>query len=151
MLLCALSLALLALVAGMLLLNKTKKETLGNFYKFVSWFVIVLAFLSILCIGARSAMRCCPMHREMEMREYRMGMDREGMRGHMGGYGMERREMRGGCCDEMNGNCNEGMSECHEGMSECHEGKDGGGCPMMKGEMHEMHERMEMKDSVKKK
>jgi hypothetical protein len=160
MLLCALSLALLALVAGMMLLNQTKKENLNNFYKFVSWFVIVIAFLSILCVGARSAMRCCPMHREMEMREYNM-MDRgDMMMGHMRGHGMMgHREMRGsgcemmgGCCNEggMSG-CNEGMGQCNEGMSECHEGKDGGSCPMMKGDMHEMHEKMEMKDSVKKK
>jgi hypothetical protein len=173
MLACAFALTLLAIVAGMMLLAQTKKENLGNIYKYVSWFVIVCGFLSILAIGARSAMKCCPMMREhrMMMREGRM-MD-GCMMGHMGGYGMMgcHREMMGGCgmmnngcCEGMNsgccnegmmgchdgmGQCNEGMGQCHDGMSECHEGmgecKDGkdGGTCPMM--------KGGMKDSVKKK
>ncbi|MDP4266803.1 MAG: hypothetical protein Q8880_05160 [Bacteroidota bacterium] len=41
-------LSLLAVVAGMNLLNKTRKNNLGKFYRFVSWFVIVGSFVMIL-------------------------------------------------------------------------------------------------------
>jgi len=166
MLACAFALTLLAIVAGMMLLAQTKRENLGNMYKYVSWFIIVCGFLSILAIGAKCAMKCCPMMREhrMMMREGRMmdcrmghmggcGM-MSGHRGMMGGCGM----MNNGCCEGMNeGCCNQGMmdchegmdqcqdgslSGCHEGMGECKDGKDCGTCPMMKEGA---------KDSVKKK
>ena len=58
MILIATSLSLLAIVAGMHLLAKTKKEDLGKFFKYVSYFVIVVGFLSIACIGARGIMHC---------------------------------------------------------------------------------------------
>jgi hypothetical protein len=55
-------LALIALVGGMILLSKTKKDNLGGFFKFVSWFVIVMSFAVILfsvgtgmCRGFRHA------------------------------------------------------------------------------------------------
>jgi len=162
MLSCAFALSLLAIVAGMMLLAHTRKDSLGNMFKYVSWFVIVCGFLSILGICAQGAMKCCPMMREhrMMMREGRMmdgGMDgygmmrgHRGMMGHMGGGGCGM--MNNDCCGGMEGGCNEGMmgghedmSECHEGMGECNERKDGGSCPMMKGEM------MEKKDTIVKK
>jgi hypothetical protein len=156
---CCLPLCLLVIVAGMFLLAHTKKENLGNFYKYVALFVVIMGFLGILACAARCAMRCCRMgqHR-MEMREYRMMDGDGGMMRHMGGCGMmgHRHMMMGGCCDGMRG-CNEGMSQCNEGMmngcsgdmNQCDMNKDGGSCPMMKGEMHE--EMTMKKDSVKKK
>jgi hypothetical protein len=51
-----LSFTLLALVAGMFLLNKTRKDNLGGFFKFVSWFVIVASF--VMMVYAISA-NCC--------------------------------------------------------------------------------------------
>ena len=59
MLLISLSLALLVIIAGMNLLAKNAKENLGSIYKYISYFVIVVGFLSIICIGARCMMRCC--------------------------------------------------------------------------------------------
>jgi hypothetical protein len=176
MYLIAFALTLLAIVAGMMLLAYTKKENMGNFYKYVSWFVIVMGFLSILCVGAHCGMKCCMMGRQHMMAKERMMMGDDGCM--MGGHGMmgyHHRHMMGGCgmmmnegcgnggmmngCGHMNGccegmnQCHEGMSECHEGMSECHEGmgqcsegKDAGSCPMMKGGMM-----MEKKDSAVKK
>lgn len=183
MILCAFALTLLALVAGMMLLAQTKKENLGNFYKYVSWFVIIMALLSELCIGARCAMRCCHRGGYMMTKECRMMDDDDGCmmgggmmgrhRHMMGGCGMMGGGcnmmmgggccggmMMNGCCGHMGGECQQGMgschqggncceeggNECHEGMGECKEGKDGGSCPMMKGDMH-----CNMKDSVKKK
>lgn len=141
MLLCAFAITLLAIVAGMMLLAQTKKENLGNIYKYVSWFVIIMAFLSELCIGARCAMRChgggCMMTKECRMMDDDGCMMGGGMMGchrgmMMGGCGMMggcNMMMGGGCCGGMMMNgccahmgCNEGMSECHEGMGSCHEG-----------------------------
>ena len=48
MILIAISFSLLALVAGMYLLDKTKKEGLGKFYSFISWLVIVISMLVLL-------------------------------------------------------------------------------------------------------
>lgn len=58
MLLIATSLSLLAIVAGMFLLAQTKKENLGNLFKYVSYFVVITGFLSLICIGTRCVMRC---------------------------------------------------------------------------------------------
>lgn len=52
-----LSLALLAIVAGMFLLAKTRAEALGKFFKFVSYTVIVAGFLCLICC----IMHCCCM------------------------------------------------------------------------------------------
>lgn len=176
MLLCAFALSLLAIVAGMMLLAQTKKDNLGNLYKYVSWFVIIMAFLSILCIGAQSAMKCHRGERYMMRKECRM-MDDDGcMMGHMGCQGMMgcQRGMMGGCgmmhngccggmmngcsgnmgCNHDMGQCHEGMGQCNGDMGQCHEGKDdddGGSCPMMKGGMKgDMHGMMGKKDSTKK-
>ena len=150
-------LALLVIVAGMKLLAQTSKDNLGNLYKYVSWFVIVMGFLCLLCTGMHCAMKCC--HRGHERMEERCMMMHGGcdeMRGgcndmmyHHGGMGgcMMHHEccnemMSNGCSENMGGSCKEG-SECHEGMgSDCKMG-DGGSCPMMKGGGH-----CEEKDSV---
>lgn len=42
-------LALLVIVAGMFLLAKTRTELLGKFFKFVSYMVIILGFLCVVC------------------------------------------------------------------------------------------------------
>jgi hypothetical protein len=44
-----LPISLLAILAGVLLLAKTRKEALGKFFAFVSWFFVVVGF--ILFIG----------------------------------------------------------------------------------------------------
>lgn len=58
-----LSLGLIALVGGMILLSKTRKDSLGGFFKFVSWFVIFCSFAVIVfAIGTgmcRGFRHCC--------------------------------------------------------------------------------------------
>lgn len=101
MILTSIALSLLALVAGMYLLDKTKKEALGKFFNFISWLVIVASLLILLCALTRCVWRmsCRPyMGSSMEM--CRPGMTGDDccmpMRGHKG---MTREE----CCDEMMG------------------------------------------------
>ena len=136
----AFTLGLLVIVAGMKLLAQTQKDNLGNLFKYVSWFVIVMGFLSLLGTGLHCAMNCCHRHEHrMMMRECRM-MDNDcsGMNGCGDERGCERGmhhsdrcmmqsgdcSMGGGCT--MNGKCSEG-SEGKEDMSSC---------PMMNGSMH---------------
>lgn len=101
MILISIALSLLALVAGMYLLDKTKKEGLGKFFKFISWLVIVASMLILLCALTRGVWRMScrnSMGNSMEMcRPGMMGDDCcMPMRGHKG---MTREE----CCDEMMG------------------------------------------------
>src|ERR1700722_238780 len=122
-------LALLVIVAGMKLLAQTNKDNLGNIYKYVSWFVIVMGTLCLLCAGLHCAMKCCHRgHEGMEERCMMMRMhgDCDEMRGgcnNMMYYhgGMGGCMMHHGCCNEMMSNgCSENMGgSCKEG-SECH-------------------------------
>jgi hypothetical protein len=100
MILIAISFSLLALVAGMYLLDKTKKEGLGNFYNVISWIVIVVSILTLLCSLTRGCMRMMDRHHMERMERCGPGM--------MGGdYCMPMRGhhdmMREDCCDEMMG------------------------------------------------
>jgi hypothetical protein len=51
------SFILLALVAGMFLLAKTKKEELGGFFKLVSYLVIGISFLALILVAGRHTCR----------------------------------------------------------------------------------------------
>lgn len=113
MILISISFSLLALVAGMILLNKTKKEGLGKFYNFISWLVIIVSLLTLLCSLTRGVLHMSYRHhmdRSMEMcrpgmmggsdyckpiRSHRMGMMRGGCCEDMMGRG----KTRSGCCD----------------------------------------------------
>ncbi len=159
----SIAITLLTLVAGMYLLAKTRTENLGKLFRFVSYLVIIVAGLSLLCQLGRGVcvMACrtgiCPpsencmpgmMNKEMKM---------HGMSGDCSMHSGCREEER--CC-ESRGHC-EGMSSCCE-MNEgrghgdcCKEAGEGkGGCMkdgdkeggMKKGCMMEMK-----KDSVKAK
>jgi len=153
MLLIAFALALLVIVAGMKLLAQTQRESLGNLYKYVSWFVVVMGFLCLICVGMHCAMRC-------HMRHMHRMDNRCEMYGHEGCGEMMHcnRGMTGGCmmhqggCDEMmnNGNCNMGGGSCNHMSGNCTEDMgsncnmgDGGSCPMMKEGKH-----CEEKDTV---
>ena len=141
MILTSISLSLLALVAGMYLLDKTSKEGLGKFYNFISWVVIVVSMLTLLCALARGGMK---MSRRQHMEE-RMEMCRPGMMGgkdccmplggHRGGM------MRDKCCDEMMGG---DKMRGHCGEMDDDDDDDGG----MQKEIHK-DIRIE-KDTVKK-
>jgi hypothetical protein len=57
----SIAITLFALMAGMLLLAKTKKEGLGKFFSWISYIVIVISFLLLLCQLTHGIMRmtCC--------------------------------------------------------------------------------------------
>jgi hypothetical protein len=55
--------SLLAILAGTLLLIKTRKEALGKFFNFISWFFIVVGF--ILFIGFLAGGICRLTHHQM--------------------------------------------------------------------------------------
>lgn len=95
MTLIATSLALLAIAAGLFLLDKTRKESLGNLFKFSSWLIIVVGFLCLACISVRGFMHCGK-----------------------GGCNIEKR------CERMQEGCVEKQMNCHKtGMEDC--GKHG--------------------------
>lgn len=58
MLLIAMSLSLLVIYAGATLLIRTRIEALTKFYKFISWFLILMGLFGTLYSGCALAMRC---------------------------------------------------------------------------------------------
>jgi heme A synthase len=125
MILTSIALALLALVAGMYLLDKTKKEGLGKFFNFIAWVVIVVSLLILLCGLTRGLIRMqCANRFESRMEMCRPGMMGDDccmpMRGHHG------RMMREECCDEMMGG-----KKMRGGCGDMEEDDD-----EMEGEMH---------------
>jgi hypothetical protein len=81
-----LALSLLAILAGTLLLAKTKKEELGKFFSYISWFFLVVGFL--LFAGSIAGGICKMKHgcilghpgcqKEMMMKDCRQGMGKHG-------------------------------------------------------------------------
>ena len=53
------SFILIAIVAGMFLLAKTKKEELGLFFKVVSYIVIAVGFAALICLAVRCFCGTC--------------------------------------------------------------------------------------------
>jgi ABC-type nickel/cobalt efflux system permease component RcnA len=68
MILIASSFSLLVIVAGMFLLAKTQKDGLSNFFKYISYFVIILGFLNLFCGGVHMFMKHCSQHCNSEMK-----------------------------------------------------------------------------------
>lgn len=93
---------LLALTGGMFLLAKTKKDNLGTFFNVVSWFIIVLSFLVLICCGIRCAAgKACRM--KMNCHRNEMMWKEDGDCGRMRGRCQERmmhEEMENGECEE---------------------------------------------------
>ena len=119
------SFTLLALIAGMFLLAHTKKDNLGGFFKFISWFVIVSSI--VMMVYAISANSCRLMMR------CKMGCDKEMM---MGKCGMHGPEGMMGCCghDGMMGGCDKEKMGCcdkEKGMMGCDKDKEKMGCKDM--------------------
>ncbi len=73
-----LPISLLAILTGTLLLAKTRKEALGKFFVFVSWFFVVVGFIlfiGVICKETNGYKRgpvCC--QQEMMMRGFHRGM-----------------------------------------------------------------------------
>ncbi len=122
---------LFALMAGMLLLNKTKKEGLGKFFSFISYLVIIVSLLMLICAGTRGIMRmtCC---RSMHSSENCM-MDKE---------------CGPGGCMMMHHEWVRGNARCMEEMRECRMKGDSGSCKM--GMKHGCPMEEMEKDTVKK-
>jgi len=128
---------LLAAVAGMYLLAKTKTEALGKFFKFISWLVIIVAGLSLLCQLGRAACRmiCCTdmcppsencMPDMMEKHGHMKGMNGD-CKMHSGCCEMSREECCSGShCDEMKGSHGKCCDEM-AGEKECNHMKAGNG------------------------
>jgi ABC-type nickel/cobalt efflux system permease component RcnA len=158
---------LLAAVAGMYLLAKAKTENLGKFFNIVSYLIVIVAGLSLLCQLTRGVCRmacrtgiCPPSEHCMPGMMIHKEINMHGMSGGCAmnsGCGEEER-----CC-ESKGHC-EGMSGCCEmkcshgqGGECCKDGNEGKGGCMKDGEKecsHDMKKGCEMnmkKDSVKTK
>jgi hypothetical protein len=134
MLLIASALALLAIYAGMKLLALTKKEGLGNGFKYISWFIVIMSFLILICVGAHCLMHCC-LRGEHNMMRTEMRDGNWGNR-HMGEMYRHDGMMRdGGCCGGMkDGACGDGMGSCNGAMQDnsCKMGGNMKGCTMEK-------------------
>ena len=135
----SLALTVLALIAGMYLLAKTRTEGLGKLFRFVSYFVIVIAGISLVCqVACAVCMFACHVgickpseHCMPGMMHGGMMMHGDGMHSRCGeqGEGCE----RGGQCAHMNG-CydRDGKKDCSK------EGEGKGGCMHNDGDDHEM-------------
>ena len=139
MLYLSICITLLVIIAAMHLLAKAKKENLGSLFTWITYGIIIVASLILLCEVARGAMKMRH-HEENGMHEMMMG---EGMMRHhmmMGRMGCDD-EM--GCCDEMRGHqgnmkSDEGMSSC-KGMKKCCDDDDDDADSTSHKEMHSMH------------
>ncbi len=133
MLLIASALALLVIYAGMKLYALTKKEGLSNLFKYMSWFIVIMGFLILICVGAHCLMRCCLRGEHNMMMRTEMRDDGWGNRHMEGMYCHHDGMMRGGCCDGMRDGCCDGMKDggCHDGMgSSCNDGMKDNSCKM---------------------
>jgi hypothetical protein len=101
MILIASSFSLLVIVAGMFLLAKTQKDNLSSFFKYVSYFVILVGFLNFFGGGACMLAHMCMKHCAAQCKEHcEKG---HGKHGHMkDDMMMEKRMMmmhgHGDCC-----------------------------------------------------
>jgi len=152
---------LLSLTAGMFLLAKTNKDNLSAFFKVISWAVIVISMLGIVCCSICCVMGRCHQDNGCNDGRQECGSNEgceEGMPGMhkrmmimkmKHGYNMEQ-------CKEMQG-CEEGQMECEggEGMSEdCCKGEKMDCCKMKAGKDAACIDKVEIKKDtviVKKK
>ena len=106
----AVAFTLFALLGGMHLLAKTRKEMLGNFFTWISYIIIAISVLLLICQATQGVIRMA-CHRG-EYSECCMMPGRMGEREHCERMGS------GKCCEEMdedkghkNGRCEEMMHE----------------------------------------
>ncbi len=112
--------SLLAILAGTLLLAKTRKEELGKFFNFISWFFIVVGFILFIghickvTHGYKTGHGCC--QQEMMMK----GCPHEMHHGMPGGMCCPP-EMQKGCCEKKE-NCAKSdslMKTCPKQAPQC--------------------------------
>jgi energy-coupling factor transporter transmembrane protein EcfT len=140
------SFSLLVIVAGMFLLAKTQKDNLSNFFKYVSYFVIIVGFLNLFAGGVHMILghfyKQCAMEYEMQHgKKSKHGKHAKMMMfKHMSGEdGMMNEEK----CMMMNDEkCSMGKEKCMD-MEKC--GESGG---MMNGKSCCKEKMMMKKDTV---
>ncbi len=109
--------SLLALVAGMYLLAKTRSENLGKLFSFISWLVVIVAGINLVCqLAWGGCMLAC--HTGI------CTPSEHCMPGMMHGGGMH------SDCDEMEEGCGEGHGGEMGGHRDCCKGNEEGkgGC-----------------------
>ena len=133
--------ALLSILAGVLLLAKTRKEQLGKFFTYISWFFIVVGFVLFIGFIAGAVCRmsnCCqpgkPGRHQMMMKGHPMGMEKgkccavemkdgkccpggmmEGKAcpaGMMGSQGCKAMMENGKCCGKMGAMAGDSVMKC---------------------------------------
>ena len=105
MLYLTISITLLVMIAAMHLLAKARKENLGSMFTWITYIIILIATLVLICQVARGCKRMCsPKEKGMH---------------HMMMRGMCNEEMEG--CEGMGGRMEgcESKMKCDEGMKDC--------------------------------
>ena len=155
----AIALLLLSLTGGMFLLYKTRKESLGTFFKIVAWFIIVVSICSMICCSMLCMLRHCKQKCE-KTEKCEMGSggcENDGEECGMGNHGRFKRIMifkdADGECQMMGkkGCCKEHM-EGGEEKEGCGDEKEMSCCK--KGGAHECgmegEKKCDMKTEIKK-
>ncbi len=130
----AISFALLAIVAGMFLLAKTRKDNLGKCFSFMSWFVVFSGFIIILFAVSAGTCKYVHHHKMMCNKEMNCKFDKKPcMMGDFDGC-------RGMCCMNCDKICcehNMGKMGCELGMGKmgCGPGMGKMGCGQGMGKM----------------
>lgn len=127
----AIALLLLSLTAGMFLLYKTQKESLGILFKIAGWFIIVVSIACMVHCSIHCVFRCgkgncggmeqcgpgggdCGWQDGKQINKRVMICKEGGEECGMGSRGMGH-----GCCQEMMEGCEDMMEECEEGEMDC--------------------------------
>ena len=149
----SIALTLLALVAGIHLLSKSKTEAMGNFARWIAYAVIIISIGMLLCELGRTGMRM--MHRggHGDMERHHMGMQYCPPE-MCGGVACWMPMGRGGmnCCGMgMQGgmHCGKGEMDCCKGDMDHCKGESKGKCCEEGSDMEEGHGCMMDKDSMK--
>ena len=146
----AISLTLLALVAGTHLLSKSKTEAMGNFARWIAYAVIIISIGMLLCELGRTGMRM--MHRggDGEMKGHHMGMMQYCPPEMCGGVACMVPMGRGGmdCCN-MGMRGSKGDMGCCKSDVDCCKGESKGKCCEEEADHEEGHGHMMQKDSMK--
>ncbi len=137
MILIASSISLLVIIAGMFLLAKTQKENLSNFFKYVSYFVILAGFLNLFGGGLFFIAKTCIRHCNSQSQ---MNWDN---------YGNCKKHEKGCSYMEM---CKDGENMCEEeGTEMCVEKRIVSNCQEMKEECKKGEATTCCKDKMMKK
>ena len=152
----AIALLLLSLTGGMFLLDKTRKESLGAFFKIVAWFIIVVSICSMMCCSMLCMLRHCKQKCE-KMEKCEMGSGGCEMDSGMGHRRCMNKRIiiyRGEdeACEMMGKGCCKEHMECGEEKDGCGEEKEMSCCKKGGGHEGGMEggKKCDMKTEIKK-